>query len=49
MDMLQAVAYRVRVSPVSDPEGKGDVAARVGGLGEGERVGGLGEGEEAEE
>ena len=37
--MLQAVAVGVRVSLVSDPEGKDDVAA-------GERVGGMGEREE---
>jgi hypothetical protein len=33
--MLQVVAAGVRVSLVSDPEGKDDVAARAGGLGEG--------------
>jgi hypothetical protein len=36
--MLQTVAVGARVSLVSDPEGKDDVAA-------GERVGGMGEGE----
>jgi hypothetical protein len=34
-EMLQAVAAGVPVSLVSDPEGKDDVAARAGGLGEG--------------
>jgi hypothetical protein len=42
--MLQVVVAGVRVSLLSDPEGKDDVA-RVGGLGEGEEAGGLGEAE----